>query len=105
MQKDHTRIITACCRSERSLLPDAYAVDLTRVPRDLANAIATVGSDAVSEAFLAVSYSYDALAVTIPGNVIDPSADDVVFAFRATFANTIPDSYCTSDISGSNVEA
>jgi len=59
----------------------------------------------MTESLPAISNSDDALTVTIPGNVIDPSGDDLVFALCGTLPYTIPDLDVTRSISACNVKA
>lgn len=55
--------------------------------------------------FLAVANGYDPGGVTVPGEIIDPTADDVILAFRDPFANTIPYADCTGEIATSYIVA
>ena len=52
--------------------------------RNLTNAVAAVGSDAVAEALFAVSDGDDTLRVAVPGNVVDTTSNDVVFSLGGT---------------------
>jgi hypothetical protein len=87
------------------LLPDGNAIDLARMADDLAHAIPTIPSYAVSHALLSFAHSNDPLRVSIPSEIVDAAGDDVVFALGCAFANTVPDTHAASDIGGGDVEA
>ena len=105
MEKGQTRIITASSRPDRSLLPYANAVDLRAVSTDFSNRIPTVGGNAVSKLLLAVSDGYYALAISIPGYIINTATYDRVFAFCSTLADTVPDAYSSGNITAGDVVA
>ena len=103
MKKGQTRIITSSSRSKRSLLPYANAIDLRAVSANFSNRIPTVGGNTMSELLLTVSDSYNTLAVSIPGKIVDTATYDRVFALCSTFADTVPDAYCSGDITAGDV--
>jgi len=103
--KGQTRVIRSSRCSHRPLWFDGNTVDLGTLSRDLANTVAAVPCDTMAEPLPAISNSDDALAVTVPGNVVDPSGDDLVLAFCGTFPYTIPDLDVARSISACNVEA
>lgn len=80
MIEDEVGVVAAGCRSEWALLADRDAVDLGAVAGDFADGVAAVRGDAVAETLLAFSDRDDALRVSVPGNVVDSSRDDLVFA-------------------------
>jgi hypothetical protein len=93
MIEHHTSIVTGRSSSDWPLLSDGDCIDLSAV----------VCSDAVPEAFSAITDSDYALRVSIPGDVIDTASDDTVFSFCSPFAYSIPYSYCARHISASNI--
>lgn len=54
---------------------------------------------------LAIADCYDPCRVTIPGQIIDSTANDVILSFRGPFANTIPYTDRTRDIAAGNIVA
>ena len=70
---------------------------------DLSYRISTVRSDTMPKFFLAIAHSYDSLAVSIPSQVIDPTADNIVFAFCGPSADAVPNTDCTRDITAGDV--
>lgn len=105
MKESQTGIITPCCRSQWSLLSDAYAVDLRTVSAYLPDRIATIRSDAVTILLFTITHCYYALAVSIPCQIIDASTDYRIFALCSTFADTIPDMDCARDVTTSHIIA
>jgi hypothetical protein len=65
----------------------------------LTHAVARVCRYAVSESLFAVPNSNDALAVSIPCDVVYAASYDVVFSFRVLGSLGIPDSDTAADIS------
>ena len=103
--EDQTGIIAARRRPQRSLLPDTHAIDLATMPADFSHRVSTVGRDTVSELFLPIANGYDALAVSIPREIIDAAADDWKLAFGGPFAYAVPDADCAGDITTGDVVA
>lgn len=87
------------------MLANGDTVDLRRVARDLAHAVAAVCGDAVAEALLAVTYGNDALRVAVPGQVVDAAGDDGVFALCCTLAGAVPYPDHARHISAGDIEA
>ena len=77
---------------------------LNPLTRYLPYAVPAVSCDTVAEPFFAVAHSNDALRVSIPGQVIDSTGNDVIFSFGGTFACTIPNPYGARNISTSDIE-
>lgn len=73
--------------------------------RDLADAVAAVGGDAVAEALAAVADGDDALRVAVPGDVVDAARDDVVLALCVDGLDGIPDADGARDVARRDVEA
>lgn len=71
---------------------------------DLPDSVSTIPSDAMSKSLLTVTNGNDALRIAVPGQVVDSAADNVVFALRDSFANTVPYSYNSRSITTCNVE-
>lgn len=61
----------------------------------------------MTKALLTISDGNYALAVTIPGNVVDAAGDDGILSFGhpRPVGGTVPDSYDARCISGCHVEA
>jgi len=100
-----TRVIGTGGCSHGSLWLDRNTVDLSTLSRDLAHTVAAVPCDAVTEPLPAISYSNNTLIVSIPGNVVDASGDDLVFTLCGTFSYTVPDLDVTGGVSACDIEA
>lgn len=72
---------------------------------DFPYSIPTIGRDAVSEFLLSVADGYDALAVSIPGQIVDAAADDWVFTLGAAFADAVPDADGTGYVTAGDIVA
>lgn len=59
----------------------------------------------MAELFLPIADGYDALAVSIPGQIVDAAADDWVFTLGGTFTDAVPDADSTGDITAGNIVA
>lgn len=75
------------------------------MPTDFAHRIPTISRDAVAELLLAVADGYDALAVTVPGEIVDAAADDGILALGRAFANAVPDANGAGDVAAGDVVA
>lgn len=103
MVEYNTRIIAPSRRAQRPLLPYGNTVDLGAMAGDFADGVTTISRNTVSEAFFATANCYDSLRVSIPSQVIDAAANDMVITLCTTFSDAIPNSYASRDISTGNI--
>lgn len=80
MIEDEVFVISRCRGSEGSLLSDTDGVDLCRMTTDLSNRVSGVCGETVPISLLPVTDGNDALAVSIPSEVVNPAGDDGVFS-------------------------
>lgn len=74
-------VISSRSSSQRPLLSYTDGVELGAVPSDLSDRITAVCCYAVTVALASVTHSNDSLRVSIPGDVVNPSADNRIFTF------------------------
>ena len=72
---------------------------------DLPHRVPTISRDTVSEFLLAVADGYDALAVSVPGEIIDAAADDWVLALGSASANAVPDADSARGVAAGDIVA
>lgn len=103
--EDRARIIPRSGRPQRSLLPYAYAIDLRSVAAYCPHAVARVGGYAMAEFLFAVAHGDDALAVAVPGQVVDFAAYDGKLALCGAGTGAVPDADGTGDVARCNIVA
>lgn len=59
----------------------------------------------MSKPLLSIAHSDDPLTIPIPGDIIDPASDDVIFPFRILSAHGIPHADAARDIPRGDVES
>lgn len=105
MQEAHTAVVRDGRGAQGPLLSQADGIDDLAVSRDLADAVPTVGRNAVAEPLASVPNGDDALGVAVPGNIVDATRNDVVLALGVDGLDGVPDADGTGDVSRGDVEA
>lgn len=78
VQEAHGHVVADGGGAERARGAHGDGVDDLGVARDLADAVAAIGRQAVAEALAAVAHGDDALRLPVPRYVVDAARDDVV---------------------------
>ena len=103
--EDRTGIIPRSGRPQRPLLPYAHTVDLRSVAAYCPHAVARVGGYAMAIFLFAVAHGDNALAVAVPGQVVNFSAYNGKLALCGAGTCAVPDADGAGDVARCNVVA
>ena len=75
------------------------------MPTDLSHGIPTIRGDTVPELFFAITNCYDALTISIPGQIVDTTADNWILALCSALTNAVPDTNSPGDVTAGDIVA